>query len=350
MEKIDKATSKLGTDIRTAFGQVNISEGTETQKVPVMSFSEGNIYLGLKLVSYYDERKGVHQDPVPKLTASFNGKFVEVPVSGKWWRHFADFTEKFVTGAYIQIGEFTDNGILKRDDYVYGPVICQPERALEILYDKYIPGTYLYDGIFRRSFFRYPQDALREAILNATQHKDYSIPRPIFIRVYPDHIWINNAGDLPTGWDKKMLVGPHTLMPRNPKMALAFYVAGLTEKWGQGIEKILDVCKEAKCQRPKFEIRSKVHEFVVVFEAREIPQSSESVFEPAVPSIELSDVQRSIVELIRGNPRITTSTMAGSLGISQRAVKSNIGKLKEAGLISREGNAKSGSWLIRKDL
>lgn len=125
MEKIDKATSKLGTDIRTAFGQVNISEGTETQKVPVMSFSEGNIYLGLKLVSYYDERKGVHQDPVPKLTASFNGKFVEVPVSGKWWRHFADFTEKIAQA--LEGVEIVNSNI--KDDVSYAKDLMSKYRT-----------------------------------------------------------------------------------------------------------------------------------------------------------------------------------------------------------------------------
>jgi len=90
----ETAKSTAGKDIRTAFGQVNVETGNETQKTPIMSFSEGNVYLGLKLVSYFDEKTNTRKDPVPKITASFNGKFVEVPLNGKWWRSYAAFVTK----------------------------------------------------------------------------------------------------------------------------------------------------------------------------------------------------------------------------------------------------------------
>lgn len=86
----------VGKDIGTTFGQVVVGD-TETQKTPIMSFSEGSVYLGLKLVSYFDEKTNTRKEPVPKITSSFNGKFVEVPLNGKWWRHYADFVEKMAT-------------------------------------------------------------------------------------------------------------------------------------------------------------------------------------------------------------------------------------------------------------
>ncbi|HKM14265.1 MAG TPA: hypothetical protein VJY42_05090 [Candidatus Methanomethylophilaceae archaeon] len=88
------AKTDIAKDIGTTFGQVNVGDNTETQKTPIMSFSEGNVYLGLKLVSYFDTKTNTRKEPVPKITASFNGKFVEVPLNGKWWRHYADFVEK----------------------------------------------------------------------------------------------------------------------------------------------------------------------------------------------------------------------------------------------------------------
>ena len=85
----------MGAEMKTAFGQVNVADGTETQKTPIMSFSEGNVYLGLKLFSYFDQKTNTRKEPVPKITASFNGKFVEVPPpNGKWWRRYADFIKK----------------------------------------------------------------------------------------------------------------------------------------------------------------------------------------------------------------------------------------------------------------
>ena len=73
----------MQNEIRAAFGQVNVENDTSTQKTPIMSFSNGNVYIGLKLVSTFDQKNNVRREPVPRITASFNGKFVEVPLNGK---------------------------------------------------------------------------------------------------------------------------------------------------------------------------------------------------------------------------------------------------------------------------
>lgn len=66
----------------------------DSVKKTLLVFSNMNVYLGLKLVSTRDERTGILRDPVPRISMSFNGKFVDVPHNGKWWRAFADFCDK----------------------------------------------------------------------------------------------------------------------------------------------------------------------------------------------------------------------------------------------------------------
>ena len=103
---------RLEDQIKVAFGQVNVDADTSTQKTPVMNFSHGTTYVGLKLVSTYDQKKNVRREPVPKITAIFNGKFVEVPVSGKWWRSFADFADKMaqaLEGVNIETTNINDD-------------------------------------------------------------------------------------------------------------------------------------------------------------------------------------------------------------------------------------------------
>ena len=103
---------KLEDQIKVAFGQVNIDQDTSTQKTPVMSFSNGTTYVGLKLVSTYDQKKNVRREPTPKITAIFNGKFVEVPINGKWWRSFADFADKMaqaLEGVNIETTNINDD-------------------------------------------------------------------------------------------------------------------------------------------------------------------------------------------------------------------------------------------------
>jgi hypothetical protein len=53
-----------------------------------------------------------------------------------------------------------------------------------------------------------------------------------------------------------------------------------------------------------------------------------------------------IIRLMENNPNITILELSKQLRISDRAVKNNINKLKNAGVISRIGSDKTGSWKI----
>jgi len=93
---IDANKSPVAQQLNKALGQVAVpGAGNGTQKTPIMTFSKDRVYLGLKLVSYYDEKTNTQKDPVPKITASFNGQFVEMPIDGKFWKAYAEYVTKF---------------------------------------------------------------------------------------------------------------------------------------------------------------------------------------------------------------------------------------------------------------
>mgnify|MGYP001582428069 CR=1 FL=1 len=77
--------------------------------------------------------------------------------------------------------------------------------------------------------FHFPKNALREALLNAIVHKDYSGSVPIQISVYEDKIVFWNEGQLPENWTVKNLAAKHPSKPYNPLIANAFFRAGLIE-------------------------------------------------------------------------------------------------------------------------
>ena len=82
-------------EIRAQMGQLNIETGNETIKKEVSTFNEGGVYVGLKIVSDYDESTGQYKDERPSLVTMIDGKFVNFPKDGKWWKNFADFAQKF---------------------------------------------------------------------------------------------------------------------------------------------------------------------------------------------------------------------------------------------------------------
>lgn len=55
------------------------------------------------------------------------------------------------------------------------------------------------NGISRTDIYEYPPEAIRELIVNAITHRDYSIRSPIYIKVIEDKIIVENPGGLPSG-------------------------------------------------------------------------------------------------------------------------------------------------------
>jgi len=127
------------------------------------------------------------------------------------------------------------------------------EQTVEMLRTKYMVAWISYRGLQRLETFPIPREALREAVLNALIHKDYSSGTPIQIRVHRDRLWIWNPGSLPPKWTAKTLLAPHVSQPPNPDIASTFFRAGLIEAWGRGYEKIRDACREAGSPEPEVE-------------------------------------------------------------------------------------------------
>ena len=161
--------------------------------------------------------------------------------------------EKFVTGAYIKIGYFENDADLIFQDEIHGNLFEQIEKAIDILFTKYIKAIISYEnGLHRIETYEYPKEAVREALLNAVAHKDYSGGIPIQISVYKDKIMIWNEGTLPEDWTIEMFLQKHASKAYNPDIANAFFRSGYIESWGRGITKMTNLCLQAGLPKPSF--------------------------------------------------------------------------------------------------
>ena len=91
-----------------------------------------------------------------------------------------------------------------------GNLFHQIEKTIDLLFTKYIKATISYEGIHRIETYDYPKEAIREALLNAISHKDYSSGFPIQISVYKDKLMIWNEGQLPENWTTEKLTRKHS--------------------------------------------------------------------------------------------------------------------------------------------
>lgn len=160
--------------------------------------------------------------------------------------------EKFVTNAYVKIGFFESDSDLRFQDEVHGNLFEQVEKTMELLFTKYIKAMISYDDIYRIETFEYPKEAIREALLNAIAHKDYTGATPIQISVYKDKIMIWNYGELPENWTIDTLQKKHSSIPHNPDISNAFFRIGYIEAWGRGIRKMNEQCAVAGLPKPLY--------------------------------------------------------------------------------------------------
>ena len=113
---------------------------------------------------------------------------------------FSKDPEKWQLGAYVKIGYFeTDSDLLYQDE-IHGSILEQIDKIVELVYLKYMRAKITYEGMQRIERYFVPEEALREALLNALCHKQYQSGVPIQISVYEDKLYIANCGCLPENW------------------------------------------------------------------------------------------------------------------------------------------------------
>ena len=97
----------------------------------------------------------------------------------------------------------------------------------------------------------YPEDAIREALLNAIVHRDYSFSGSTFINIYLDRLEIISLGGLVSGLSlEAVMMGAS--QSRNERLAALFYRLKLIEAYGTGISKIISSYKKTGIE-PIFE-------------------------------------------------------------------------------------------------
>ncbi|MCF8327832.1 MAG: winged helix-turn-helix transcriptional regulator [Bacteroidales bacterium] len=269
---------------------------------------------------------------------------------------FGKNAEKLITGAFVKIGFFRTHSDLLYQDVIEGSLIEQVEKTMDLLTTKYMKANINYEGITRTETYDYPENALREAVLNAIIHKDYSSNVPVQISVYDRWLMIYNSGRLPEGWTLETLMKKHSSIPANPDVARVFFRAGYIENWGRGISDIVKYCKNAGLPEPFY--KQMGAGFALIFEKEkgaanfsytsEIGATTQETTQ-ATTQEKLSKSAAGILKLIEQNPEITRKQLADKLNdISEDGVKYNLDKLKKMGYIKRKGSTKSGSWVIIK--
>lgn len=267
--------------------------------------------------------------------------------------------ERFFKGAFVRLGAFRSPSDLAYHDTITGDLFTQVDRTLELILSKYLRAAVLYSGVQRIERYPVPTAALREALLNALIHRDYAVPAPVQIKVFPDRLRVWNPAVLPENWTLKTLLQEHPSIPHNPALANAFFRAGSIETWGRGIGKIFDACRAEGNPRPRLIFEAGGIQVDFPF-AADYLKTVAGVTAPGPASLPEPSGKSSgkpsgkpsgktaaeILQLLAEQPTLTIPAIASSLGLSSRAVEQQLQRLKAGHFLRRIGPARGGHWQV----
>ena len=188
-----------------------------------------------------------------------------------------------------------------------------------------------FDGLYRIDTRDYPENALREALLNSLVHRDYSFRASTLVSVYADRIEFVSVGGLPSGiaLDDIML---GLSVCRNPKLAAIFYRLQLIEAYGTGMPKIMNAYTESE-SKPKIEVSSNA--FKITLPNR---NTGANHAETLVGTIK-GDEKR-ILDFIGSHGYIVRSDVDRLLEVSQATANRILKRMVAEGLIYQDGNGR----------
>ena len=152
---------------------------------------------------------------------------------------------------------------------IEGRLVDMLQDTLRFL-DLHLPRPHHIRGLEPEGKPEFPVEVLREALVNAVAHRDYTISAPIRVLIFDDRIEIRTPGQLPnTVTLDSLRVGVHVL--RNPTLYNILLKRGLVTDAGSGIPRMIRVLREVTQREPHFRVEG--NEFVVVL-PRSLPATT----------------------------------------------------------------------------
>lgn len=209
---------------------------------------------------------------------------------------------------------------------------------IQMFFENHLNLSSKFENFQRKDILEIPMLALREGIINAILHRDYSNQgRDIKIGIYDDVVEIVSPGGLPSTLTIEQIYSGRSEI-RNRVLAKIFKEFNFIEKWGSGINRMINLCKNANLKAP--EIKETGDSVVLTFyrampdNAGLVPDSAGSIPDSAKLN-NLSETEKKVFILI--NDKTTRRDIQEKLSFSERTIRKTLNTLQEKGLIEKLG-------------
>ena len=211
-----------------------------------------------------------------------------------------------------------------------GSLLKQLHDVYEFI-DRYNRNRSEIEGLRRIDNRDYPVEAVREALLNALIHRDYSFSDSTLVSIFDDRIEFTSIGGLVRGitFDDMML---GISVARNRNLANVFYRLTLIEAYGTGVPKILR-SYEGLSVSPQIEVTDNAFKIV-------LPNTNE-----IIEKLLLNENESAVMALLKEKNAIVRKDVETDLGVSQTMAIKILKGLVDKGEIRAVGQGKNTKYV-----
>lgn len=192
----------------------------------------------------------------------------------------------------------------------------------------------VFKGLERIESPDYPEEALREALLNAIVHRDYSYSGSIIINITDREIEFISIGGLLPGLSTDDIRAGIS-QPRNKNLAAIFHRLRLIESYGTGIRRIYALYTDCPAQ-PQIEVTSNT--FKIILPNRNTAQVKDHYRIESAPAI--TTQMKKILEYIQEYGKITDEEIQTLLDLKKTRTFTLAKQMREMGLLEAVGRGK----------
>ena len=251
---------------------------------------------------------------------------------------------RFVPTAQTSFQVLEGTAVRMNEDYTL-PLLAAIEKLIQHL-EAWNPSRELEMGIFRLLAPDFSKRALREAIVNAFSHRDYTRLGRVRVAVTDEGLTVANPGGFIEGisTDNLLTAEPHG---RNPLLADALKRVGLAEKTGRGIDRIYEGSLIYGRLLPDYTASTNVS--VSLF----IPRSAPDVQIAKLVADEQNRLGRPmpintllVLNILKDIPRSDAHQISEAVKLPEMIVRTVLEKSIESGLIEAYGSGRGRSYSL----
>lgn len=194
-----------------------------------------------------------------------------------------------------------------------------------------------FKGLERVEHSDYPQEAIREALLNAIVHRDYSFSGSIIINVNDNQMEFISIGGLLPGLSPEDIRSGIS-QPRNKKLAEIFHRLHLIESYGTGIRRIYSFYSNCAIQ-PRIEVTTNTFKIVLP------NMNSNNAKGTVISTAAITPQMQAVLDFIEENGQITDSEVQELLEIKNTRAYTLMKQMEKNGLIVIVGRGSSKKYM-----